>query len=78
MEHDSWYLILMEFDFTDSPGFAVYVDNIIVPCGYESYSEGFAFTKFHFIVFADKTCSYVDFDNIIVRVTEPGYSTTRK
>jgi len=78
LEPASWHLIMMEFDFTDSPGFAVYVDNIMHPCGYESYSESFDFTKFEFIVFADKTCSYVDFDNIIICVTEPGYSTAGK
>ncbi len=74
LEPDSWHMIMMEFDFNDSPGFAVYVDNVMHPCGYESYSESFDFTKFEFIVFSDRKCAYVDFDNIIICVTEPGYS----
>ncbi len=76
LEPDSWHLIMMEFDFEDLPGtFAIYIDNIMIPAGYESYSESLNFTKFEIIVFADKKCAYVDFDDIIVCVTEPGYST---
>ncbi len=71
----NWYTVVMEFNF-NAPHrrVDVYVDNVLR--GSVSYSVSFDFTQFEFIVYSDKTCGYVDFDNVLIGILQPGYTTS--
>ena len=67
----TWYNLYIYFDL-NAKIFSVFVDNVFMKT--ETLTGNYSFSSFNFQTFNNSTCSYVDIDNVQIRVFESDYS----